>query len=318
MSRPRPARARRDRPAAATTSLDDLVSMAMFARVVEAKSFTAAAASLAVSKSVVSKRVAALEDGLGTRLLHRTTRRLSLTPEGARLYDRCLHMLRDVDAARELVEGAGDEPRGVLRVSTPIVFSDRYLADAVASFVARHPQVSVELSAENSLVDLIADRVDVAVRLSAALESSSLIARRLATAPKVICAAPAYLAARGTPRTPDDLRGHACLRFSPLRAEVEWCFRAGRHDLVVPVSGPMSADNTEALRRGALAGAGIIVPPRFSVEDDLAAGRLVQVLEDFPVSPLGIFAVYSRGRFVPAKVRRFVDHVAERLRAERL
>ncbi len=126
------------------------------------------------------------------------------------------------------------------------------------------------------------------------------------------------MAAHGTPRTPDDLRAHACLRFSPLRAEVEWRFHVGRLSIVVPVSGPMSADNAEALRRAALAGAGLIVPPRFSVADDLAGGRLVAVLERFPVAPLGIFAVYTRGHFVPAKVRRFVDHVADGLPGERL
>jgi DNA-binding transcriptional LysR family regulator len=297
-----------------TTSLDDLVSMAMFARVVEAKSFTAAALKLSVSKSVVSKRVAALEERLGARLLHRTTRRLSLTTEGARIYDRCLHMLRAVDEAADQVQVAGDEPRGVLRVNSPAILADGAVADAVAAFVARYPQVAVELSADNAVIDLISERVDVALRLSSRLDSSSLVARRLATSSKVVCAAPAYLRARGTPRVPDDLRGHACLRFSPLRPEIEWRFGGGRTATVVPVSGPITSDSAEVLRRAAIAGAGIIVLPMLHIVEDLEAGRLVPVLDDHPVASIGVFAVYARGRFVPAKVRKFVDLLVTVLR----
>jgi len=142
------------------TSLDDLVSLAIFARVVECKSFTGAAAALGVSKSIVSKRVSALEESLGARLLHRTTRRLSLTSEGARLYERCLSMLRAADEAPELVRGTSDEPRGVLRVTSPFIFSDAYLADAIVSFVVRYPKVHVELEANNAMVDLVDERVD--------------------------------------------------------------------------------------------------------------------------------------------------------------
>jgi len=146
--------------------------MAMFARVVDAKSFTAAAAILGVSKSVVSKRVAALEEQLATRLLHRTTRSLSLTPEGVRLYERCLRMLRAADEASELMEADSHEPRGVLRVNCPMTFSDLYLGDAIAAFIARHPSVRVELSVVNPMVDLVSERVDVAIRIAPTLEVS--------------------------------------------------------------------------------------------------------------------------------------------------
>lgn len=293
-----------------TTSLDDLVSMAMFARVVEATSFTAAAASLSVSKSAVSKRVAALEERLGARLLHRTTRRLSLTPDGARLYERCLHMLRALDEAADLVRAAGDEPRGVLRVNCPGILAERHVGDAVVTFTTRYPRVQVELSADNAMVDLIGERVDVAVRMATRLDSSSLVARRVATSPKLACAAPAYLAARGTPRVPDDLRGHSCLRFSPLRPELEWRFLGGPAPVVVPVAGPLVSDSVEALRRAAIAGAGIVLLPTFVIADDVEAGRLVPVLEDHPVAALGVFVLYARGKVVPAKVRAFVEHVA--------
>jgi DNA-binding transcriptional LysR family regulator len=300
-----------------TTTLDDLVSMAMFARVVEAASFTAAADALGVSKSAVSKRVAALEERLGARLLHRTTRRLSLTPDGARLHERCLHMLRAVDDAAELVQADGDEPRGVLRVNCSSTLAEHHLGGAVTAFVARHPKVQVDLSTDNALIDLISERIDVAVRMATRLDSSSLVARRIATSHKLACASPGYLAARGTPRIPDDLRGHACLRFSALRPEVEWRFEGGERATVVPVTGPLQSDHVESLRRAAVAGAGIVLLPTFVVAGDLEAGRLVTVLDDHPVAALGVFVLYARGKFVPAKVRAFVDHLASHLRRAR-
>lgn len=300
-----------------TTTLDDLVSMAMFARVVEAASFTAAADALGVSKSAVSKRVAALEERLGARLLHRTTRRLSLTPDGARLHERCLHMLRAVDDAAELVQADGDEPRGVLRVNCSSTLAEHHLSGAVTAFVARHPKVQVDLSTDNALIDLISERIDVAVRMATRLDSSSLVARRIATSHKLACASPGYLAARGTPRVPDDLRGHACLHFSALRPELEWRFEGGERATVVPVTGPLQSDNVEALRRAAVAGAGIVLLPTFVVAGDLEAGRLVTVLDDHPVAALGVFVLYARGKFVPAKVRAFVDHLASHLRRAR-
>jgi DNA-binding transcriptional LysR family regulator len=300
-----------------TTTLDDLVSMAMFARVVEAASFTAAADALGVSKSAVSKRVAALEERLGARLLHRTTRRLSLTPDGARLHERCLHMLRAVDDAAELVQADGDEPRGVLRVNCSSTLAEHHLGGAVTAFVARHPKVQVDLSTDNALIDLISERIDVAVRMATRLDSSSLVARRIATSHKLACASPGYLAARGTPRVPDDLRGHACLHFSALRPEVEWRFEGGERATVVPVTGPLQSDNVEALRRAAVAGAGIVLLPTFVVAGDLEAGRLVTVLDDHPVAALGVFVLYARGKFVPTKVRAFVDHLASHLRRAR-
>jgi DNA-binding transcriptional LysR family regulator len=297
------------------TSLENLISMAMFARVVESGSLSAAAATLSVSKSAVSKRLAALEERLGVRLLHRTTRRITLTPEGAELFEHCLQLLRAADGAPELHPGS--EPRGLLRVSAPAIFSDALVAEAIADFVRSHPRVEVDLRVSNAMVHMIGEQIDVALRVSRTLESSSLIARRLATAPQVVCVAPAYIEARGTPATPADLRGHACLRFSRLRPEVEWRFRDGRSETAVPVSGPIVSDDVEALRRSAIAGAGIIVVPRFFVAPDIDAGRLVPLLEQYASPELGVFAVYSKGKLVPAKIRAFVAHLATHARAAR-
>jgi DNA-binding transcriptional LysR family regulator len=212
------------------------------------------------------------------------------------------------------VQGEQGEPRGVLCVSCPPILSDLYLATATVEFVKRHPRLQVELSVNATMVDLVGDRVDVAIRMSHMLESSSLVARRLATTPKLICASPDYLRRRGTPRTPDDLRAHDCLRFSPIRPEVEWKLAVGRSAVVVPVSGPIVADSAETLRQAALAGAGIVALPLFCLASDLAAGRLVRLLDDHPLSDLGIFAVYTKGRFVPSKVRKFVDFLAAKLK----
>jgi DNA-binding transcriptional LysR family regulator len=293
--------------------LDDLVSMAMFARVVEAKSFTAAAESLGVSKSVVSKRVTALEERFRVRLLQRTTRRLALTAEGARLHERCLEMIRVADELPGLVEN-GDEPRGVLRVTCPVTFADAFFGAVVTTFTGRYRGVQVELSVSNALIDLISERVDVAIRMAYSLASSSLVARRLATMPRVLCASPAYLDERGRPRAPDELRSHECLQFSQLRSN-EWRFREGRSFVIVPTSGPLAADNIEALRHAAVAGAGLVILPLSSALDDLGAGRLERVLDDHPLEPLGVFAVFAKGKVVPAKVRKFVDHLAAALRS---
>lgn len=299
------------------TSLDELVSLVVFARVVEARSFTGAAAALRVSKSVVSKRVSALEVRLSTRLLHRTTRQLSLTPEGGRLYEHCLRMLRAADDAADVAESESDEPRGLLRVNSPTTFSDLYMGDAVAAFVRRYPSVRVELSAKNTIIDLIVEQIDVAIRITPKLEGSSLIARRLTTTAKLVCASPGYLRERGTPETPAALSQHSCLRFSQLPAEVEWRFRRGTSYVTATVSGPIVADNSEALRRAALEGAGLIVLPVYYAAADISAGRLVPVLTDYKLDTLGIFAVYSPGRFVPRKVRAFVDFMSARFRAAR-
>lgn len=295
------------------SSLDDLVSMAMFARVVEAKSFTAAAASLGVSKSVVSKRVSALEQQLGARLLQRSTRRLSMTPEGARLHERCATLLRAADELPALVRGDDGQLRGTLRLSCPNTFSDLFLGEILASFVRRHPQLRVELSVTNTLVDLVSERVDVAIRVARQLRTSSLIARRLARARRVVCAAPAYLAEHGTPRHPDDLRAHACLRFSAVPDHVDWRFQDGKSELLPPVSGPLASDSMEALRRAALDGAGIVILPIYCAKQDLDRGRLRPLLEDYALAPLGVYAVYAKGKLVPAKVRKLVEHLAAAL-----
>ena len=290
-----------------SASTDDVLSLLVFARVVEAKSFTAGAARLGLSKSVASSRIAQLEERLGTRLLLRTTRRLSLTADGLALYEQAARMARAADDAALLAAGEATELRGVLRVNAPITFGELYLAEPVARYLEAHPKMRVELLLSDRFEDLVAERVDVAVRISGKLRDSTLVGRKLADDRSLVCAAPSYLARRGTPETPAELIHHDCLRYSLLAAEDEWRFKADGASFPVPVSARFAAANGSVLRSAALASMGLAVLPSFMVAHDLAAGTLVEVLRDYSFVQIGVSAVYAPARVVPRSVRAFVD-----------
>ena len=293
---------------------EDVLSFVVFARVVEARSFTAAAQKLGVSKSVVSTRVSQLEQRLGVRLLQRTTRRLSLTSEGLALYEHAARVAAAADQAAALAAGTAPEPRGVLRVSAPVTFAQQFLSQPIGVFLERYPRVRVELTLADRLVDLVAEGIDVAIRVSARLRDASLVGRKLADAHTVVCASPAYLARKGTPAVPADLLHHECMRYSLLAAQDEWRFRADGHSFSVPVEARFEAASGVVLREAALAGIGLTVLPSFVVADDLAAGGLQQVLAPFTFVRLAIHAVYPSAGVVPANVRAFVDLLAKQLR----
>jgi DNA-binding transcriptional LysR family regulator len=277
--------------------LDDLLALLCLARVVERGSFTQAAASLAISKSVVSQKIAALEARLGEPLLLRTTRRVTTTAEGARIYAYARQM---VDAGTAATSGATDATRGVLRISAPVSFAQLHLAEPLAAFTARHPGTRVELLLEDRLVDLVGDRIDLAIRITK-LEDSSLIARRLTSTALHVCAAPRYLTLRGRPERPEELLRHDCLRYALLRADHEWRFYAGRKRINLSLTGSFETTSGVMLRQAAIAGMGLAMLPRFMIADALAEGRLVTVLEEFAPRPLGIFAVRA-GRRTPPKL----------------
>jgi DNA-binding transcriptional LysR family regulator len=297
---------------------DDVFAMIVFARVVQAKSFTAAAAKLGVSKSVVSARLAALEARLGARLLHRTTRKLQLTPDGQALYEQCAPLVAAADRASEAIAGTGDTPRGLLRVNAPVVFAEQYLTEPVAEYLARFPDMRVELTLNDRMVDLVDEGVDVALRVASRLDGGGLTARRLAVDRTVLVAAPSYLARKGTPASFDDLGGHDCLVYSLLKATDEWRFRDGKQVVTAAVEGRFSAASGALLRRAAVAGLGLAVVPTFMVSGDLASGRLRQVLaSSFEGVTLGLYAVYPQVRRVPSKVRAFVDLLVTHFRTPR-
>jgi DNA-binding transcriptional LysR family regulator len=290
------------------TSVDDLVSLALFARVVEGRSFTAAATALGLSKSAVSTRVARLEDHLGVRLLHRTTRRVSPTEAGAAVYERAARLVAAADEAAEAAEGAGGEPRGLVRLTAPVTFAELYLAGPIGEFLARHRGARVEVVASDRLVDLVGEGFDLAIRVSR-LADSSLVARKLAQDRLVVVAAPAYLARAGLPRGPADLAGHELLRSSHLPVSGEWGFRGLSTGERAVGEGRFVASDAGVLREAAAAGVGLAVLPESLVAPDLAAGRLV-VVDGFPGRELGVWAVHPHRRHVPAKVRALVDLLA--------
>jgi DNA-binding transcriptional LysR family regulator len=299
-------------------SPDDVFALVVFARVVEARSFTGAAAKLGVSKSVVSARVAALEARLGARLLHRTTRKLRLTPDGQALFEQAAPLLAAADRAAEALAGAGDAPRGLLRVNAPVVFAEEYLAEPVAAFLARYPEVRVEVTLADRVVDLVDEGIDVALRVTSRLEGAGLTARKLAADRTALVAAPSYLARRGAPASADELPAHDCLVYSLLKATDEWRFREGKEIVTAAVEARFSAASGALLRRAALAGMGLAVLPTFMIAGDLAAGRLRPVLaSSFEGVALGVYAVYPQVRRAPPKVRAFVDALVAHFRTPR-
>ncbi|QSQ12277.1 LysR family transcriptional regulator [Myxococcus landrumensis] len=290
---------------------DDLLGLACFARVVELRSFTQAATALGVSKSVVSARVSRLESRVGERLLIRTTRKLSVTNAGMEVYAHCERLLKEASAA---TRGASDAGRGALRINAPISFAQMYLAGPLARFLATHPGASVEVRLSDTLVDLVEERVDVALRISR-LRDSTFVARKLTATSLVVCAAPAYLKRRGTPKHPDELARHDCLRYLHLRAEDEWRFHGPKGRIPVSVQGPLAVGNGTLLREAVAEGVGLAVLPRFMVDADLRSGRLVTVLDAFAPKPIGIYAVHAAGRSTPPLVRALLDVLASEFRS---
>jgi DNA-binding transcriptional LysR family regulator len=265
-----------------------------------------------MSTSAVSRHVAELEAHLDARLLNRTTRRLSLTESGSALYERCVQLLADLEEAEETVTAATVVPRGTLKLTCSITFGTRHLAPAIAAFAARHPQLRFDVELSDRVVDIVDEGFDLAVRIGE-IGSQSLVGRRIGSSQVVCCAAPSYLAAHGTPRTPADLAQHACLSYEYAPARNLWRFRdrQGR-DQDVRTAGRVHANNGQMLCALAVAGMGINFEPDFIVAPDVRAGKLVQLLPDFAPPSIPIHAVYPSRRHLSAKVRAFVDFLVTR------
>lgn len=290
--------------------LEDLGALLCFARVVEHGSFTRAATILGVSKSVVSSKTAALEARLGEQLLLRTTRKVTTTEAGVRVYALARQM---VDAASSATSGSSEAVRGVLRMSAPVTLAQEHLAKPVAAFLRRNPGVRIELLLNDRLVDLVEDRIDLAIRVTK-LKDSGLVARRLATTAMHICASPRYLAERGVPERPEDLVRHDCLRYGLLRADHEWRFYGPNGRLGLALGGSFETTNGSMLREAVIEGIGIAILPRFMVADAIADGRIRTVLDAFAPRPLGIYAVRSGKRTAPPLVAALLDVLSEAFR----
>lgn len=287
----------------------------VFVRVVEAGSFSAAARALRMTPSAVSKLIARLEARLGARLVSRSTRRLQLTPEGTAFYESGLRILADM-AAAEREAAAGAAPRGRLRVNTYVPFGVHRLIPLLPRFLERYREISVDLVLTDSVIDLMAERADVAIR-AGPLGESRLVARKLGQSPVVVVAAPSYLEAHGTPRTPADLDKHNRMGFGFVRHLDGWPFvDAAGAAVIIPITGNALVGDGEAMRLMTLAGVGIARLARWHVAADIAAGRLVPLLEAFnPGDEEVTHAVYvGQGRHLPARVRAFLDFLGESVR----
>lgn len=292
---------------------DSLDDVAVFVRVVETGSFTAAAERLGRSRPAVSKAVSRLEARLGSRLLNRTTRRLSLTETGRAFFDRCARGLQEIRLAGDEISSLQAAPRGLLRINAPMSFAILYLAPQLAAFQQLYPDIRIDLHLDDRKLDLVEEGFDVAVRV-AALPDSSYVARRLTACRHVLCAAPTYLAAHGMPRSPAELMRHRLVTNRLQTASTRWEFRTrGGQAEVVDVTPSMQLDNSLAIKQAVLGGAGITRTPTFVVAGDLRSGNLVALLPDYALPEFSVYAMYPQRRFLAPKVRVFVDFLAGHL-----
>lgn len=286
--------------------------MHTFAAVADAGSFVGAADALAMSKAAVSRQVRELEARLGVRLMNRTTRRLSLTPEGEVFLARCRELLADLDEAEAEITTRSGRVRGLLRVNVPVDFGIRRLAPLWGPFQARYPEVAVEVTLADRRVDLVEEGYDLAVRIGR-LASDSLVARPLTTTRLIVCASPDYLAARGTPAHPRELADHAVIGYSYWSTGDDWSLRGPDGVVSVRTRPRLRSNNGETCRASALAGQGVVLQPAFLVGDDVDAGRLVALFPDYAAGDLGVHAVYPSRRHVAPKVQALVTWLRDHL-----
>src|SRR6516164_5430248 len=292
--------------------MDRLSSMSSFVQVVDTRSFSGAARQLKLSQATVTGHVQSLEQQLGIRLLNRTTRKVSLTEEGAQFYQRCMRILAEFTEVENLAKSFQQAPRGRLRLNTDVTLA-RVVAPVVSEYVLSYPEVSVELIMTDQISDLVEGKFDLAIHTGSAFDSS-LIQRRLGKAQRVVCASPNYLALRGTPRIPEDLAGHNCLTVSNSARTNRWRFTSGTGEHEIEVAGNLCSNSIEAIRAAALQGQGVCLLPLLSVAEDLKTGRLLRLLPDHVAVEAAIQALYPSGRHLSARVRTFLDFVAKRLR----
>ena len=294
--------------------MDRFQAFRVFSQVVETGSFSGAAARLQLSPTAASRHVAELEAHLQTRLLNRTTRRVSLTESGRAFYERCVQLLADLEEAEQEAARAAVVPRGTIRLTTAVNFGVRNVAPAIAAFVAAHPEVRFDVSLSDRVVDLVEEGFDLAIRIGGA-GSESLVARKLGETRLVACASPAYLASRGAPRLPEELQQHNCFTYEYGSPKDLWRFRdAAGAECNVRVKGNLHSNNGDLLAEAAAQGAGIVLEPAFIVGPELRDGRLVALLQEFSTPAVPIYAVYPSRKHLSAKVRRFVEFLVERFR----
>lgn len=290
--------------------MDRLMWMHCYARAVETGSFSAVARELGIGQPNVSRHIAALETHLGTRLLHRSTRKLTLTPEGERYYTEVRRALDAIAEAESTARGE-QRPSGLLRVACPVALARFKLLPLVKPFLLRHPGIELDLQISDRKIDLVEEGVDIAVRVGE-LRDSSLKARRLGTARRICVASPAYLAERGLPQTPADLRQHNCILYSLLATGSVWPFETQP----VEVRGNFRVNSPEGVRSAVLDGLGVGLMPCWLFADALASGAVVQLLKDWTIPPLPVTALYPAKRLLPRRAAVFMDELADAFSAD--
>lgn len=294
--------------------MDHLSAIRSFVEIADKGSLTRAAEALDLSRAMISRHLKGLERWLGARLLHRTTRRVSLSEAGMEALPRLRQMLELADDLQAAAGTHRTEPTGKLRITTSLSFAISCLTQAIVDFQARHPRIEVELVAVDRAVDLVSERIDLAVRITNRLDDG-VVARRLASCRSVLCASPAYLKRRGHPQRPDELQSHDCITHA-FGTRAEYRLRQAGRLTTLGVTGPLSGNETAVLRQAALAGAGIAMLPTYFVGDELERGTLVRVLPDHEPEPLGIHAVYLSRQHQPLPLKLLIDFLAERFGGE--
>lgn len=290
--------------------MDKLTEMSVFTEVARRGSFSAAARQLGLSPSAVSKLITRLEERLGARLFNRTTRQVNLTEGGHAFLERCVAILDDIDDAEELLVGYGREPKGLLTVNSTAGFAQHCLLPLLPRFQSLYPQLSINLQVSAITVDLVAQGVDVAVRMGE-LKDTALVARKLCESPRIICASPEYLEKHGEPKSARDLEKHNCLRLGSAPVFNHWALTGSRGRQVIDVKGDFVADKVDILHQHALQGGGLVRLAEFMVQEDIARGLLVPVLQKANREMQAVHAVFPHRRHLPSKVRVFVDFLVE-------
>lgn len=292
--------------------LDDIKRMVIFTHVVEAGSFSGAAKRLGIAKSAISKHVSLLENNIGAHLLNRTTRSLSLTDVGEAYYQSCSRLNNILEETRNTIETLQDEPRGLLRISTPASFGIDAIAPLLNHFLQQYPDLNAELLLDDNVVDMTEQGIDIAIRVGW-LPDSNLRARKLKDSPRLLCASPDYIERNGLPEKPEDMTQHEWVIFTLLPTPHHYSFTKNNKSKNIHVKGRIKTNNGNAVRRLILEGAGVSVLADFLVAKDLKEGRLIHLLPEYNIADAGIYAVFQSNKLQQAKIRTFIDFLIEKL-----
>ncbi len=292
--------------------MDVLLSMSVFRRVAETGNFSEVAREMDISQPTVSKHVAALERHLSIKLLNRSTRQLSLTEVGKQYYDRCIHILDELIETESLLRNQESVPTGTLRINTPVTFGEICIVPHLWQFLDKFPELTIDLIMDDHYVDLVKDGIDVAIRIGP-MPDSALVAKKLGDSPRVVFASPNYLKQRGEPKSLQDLQKHNCIVYTLLTTRNEWHFIGPNGEETIRVNGRFSANNPRTICDAVIDGQGIAVAPLWLVNKYIETGEVKVVLENYVPTPLEIHAVFPGRRYVPAKVRCFIEYFSKQM-----